>query len=664
MNTHAITFSSIGVIHPTNTPSSPNFKLPSWPPPADFPVVVDQDGNVISRISDHIWNISIWAGKSLHLNFGDGPQRRSSDPVISKENADILRLVSAFWLWGPKPSISADSLKARFTSIFNVFRFCSSRNIVATQLSESSAIDELHTSFTTAAGEKALVLLHDLFEQSKALQFVILNKECLRRFAVALPEHQVKQTAYIPPRIWSYQVTRLKELIDDYLNHEENIKNCYMDCLAQYLNKKSKYTSPFGGYKPAEKFQDVTDRYGISHLLYKWILPPGNNLHDRGRGLIAFSSFLTLTSRSALNYTLNFSLMRIDEGWNLRSDCFSKEVDPHFGHFCLLRGETTKTIQDSDANWITSPSVELAVNVMASIAKLRMAAAKARNIKLPQDHFDNPYLITRSFEPWSNHRPKKHVDFQPSYASYDGILDTYPKLFDKDILTITPEDLQIAKIITPSLDLSTHNVGAPWRFSWHQLRRTGAVNMQASGLVSDSSAQYQLKHSTRFQTLYYGQGYSHVRLNESARVEYLTAMYRFIGREVSKLLSNQFVSPYGENHKSELLKLVSNSDDQKLTAAAKNGQVSWHPILLGACCYKGVCAHGGIDNIIRCGGGDGQPPCAHTLYDKEKRPEIIELQNEVSSSLKSAEPGSPFYQSLQAQYKAAENALNVIAKSK
>lgn len=51
-----------------------------------------------------------------------------------------------------------------------------------------------------------------------------------------------------------------------------------------------------------------------------------------------------------LAYLLNFLMMRIEEGWWLRSDCLEIERDERFGPIYLLRGPTMKTIEDSEAD--------------------------------------------------------------------------------------------------------------------------------------------------------------------------------------------------------------------------------------------------------------------------------------------------------------------------
>jgi hypothetical protein len=253
----------------------------------------------------------------------------------------------------------------------------------------------------------------------------------------------------------------------------------------------------------------------------------------------------------------------------------------------------------------------------------------------------------------------KDFGMRPSYSSYIQVLKSFPRLFDRDAITITEADLEYARLLTPSLD-ATYQVGTPWPFAWHQLRRTGAVNMQASGLVSDSSLQYQLKHVTRAMSLYYGRGFSKVKLDSVAYATYLKAMYEVLGKEITRLLSPRFVSPFGEARKSQILNIVSTSDAKKLVLAAKKGTVSWRATLAGGCTKRGHCSLGGADTLVHCGGGHEKGACADALYDQDRVPELIDLQEILSDRLSTAPPGSPYYDSLCLQQRATNHILDTL----
>lgn len=331
----------------------------------------------------------------------------------------------------------------------------------------------------------------------------------------------------------------------------------------------------------------------------------------------------------------------------------------------LLCGKTSKTVQDDDARWPTSPSVKVAIDAMSCVSRLRMVCAEANpDVPSTPEEINNPFLVVRAYEPWGTCGAKelcKPLSVRAQQHSYSQVFgEAYPKLFDIEKLRITQADLDVARLITPSLNSDIYAVGNVWPLAWHQLRRTGAVNMQASGLVSDASLQYLLKHASRSMSLYYGQGYSNARINDQAQSIYVRTMYEILGKEISSIFSDRFISPHGDKRKAEILKVVTLKDSQKLAELAALGKVSWRETLLGGCTKRGPCSYGGIDNVARCGGGDGAPPCADVLYDREKVNGLYQLKQEISARVLEAPKDSPHWESLKAQLRAVENALNAI----
>ena len=673
----------LGIESPFVTPASLNYRPPVWPPPRDFPIVIDEQGNVISRYGDYKWEFWPWAKMALTLNFGDGPRKKRSRN-LSPANADLLRQIVAWWLYGPRAVGEPLTLRSKFNQLFPLFKLCSMEGISASNLSRYPAVaDKLPRTIAPSAACHTFSLLHILFEQHEMLGFTLLDRDGLTRLGAALPHYEKSQTPYIPPRIWGYQLSRLRAFLDDFHAHRQGIEDCYHFCLNAYAHnagslaeacqKRLKKTrTPFHttstetgartGAKFHGAFSRIARRFGIDDLLQRWLLRPGQSIDDLGRGVSILGSYFNVVGQVGLAYLLNFSLMRFDEGWSLRADCVEMEQDERFGPIFLLKGVTTKTVKDGDARWVTSPSANLAVEAMDCVARLRMIAAEA-NPDVPTMAADigNPYLILRAYEPWINCNDiDRPLSIRPRYRGYTYLITTCANLLDPDELRITEEDLQIARLITPTLDAGEFAVGKNWPLAWHQLRRTGAVNMQASGLVSDASIQYQLKHASRAMSLYYGQGYSRVRMNSKAQDEYIRTMYEVLGKQIARLFTDRFVSPHGEQRKANILKIVDPKDSRKLIAAAKAGKVSWRETLLGGCTKIGPCEYGGVDNVARCGGGDGQPPCVEALFDRAKAPAIRQLGRVIASRLIEAPEESPYRESLEAQQRAVENTLNVI----
>ncbi|MDR6990222.1 hypothetical protein [Luteimonas sp. 3794] len=644
----------------------------TWPPALDFPVVIDALGNVVSRYGDSIWNFTPLSDVSCILNFGD---RKRTGVRVDPENADVFRLITAWWIWGPRGCPTPRSLKNRHEAITPLFVACTEAGICATDLYRyPKVIEELAARLPRSTCAAIFSKLTDLLAARDSLGFVILDEAGLALLASLIPERVSLQTAYIPPRIWTYQVGRLRECLDDYIEHQAKFEKCYRFCLAAYeesyggsfsnrVRADKSFKSPFNPQMFNRNFNGnsygpfclTARRFGIEDLLERWV-------NTGYSGIKALSSYMTLICRVGLLYVLNFSLMRIDEGFSLRAGCFRIERDDVNEDICILSGSTTKTVQDATAQWIVSPSVEVAIRAMTSIARLRLEAAmKDPSVELSKVDKSNPLLQSWAYEPWSPSPQDKPT--RKTTVSYAQVSETYPKLFDKERLRITAADLEVARQITFNLDPQRFSVGVIWPLANHQLRRTGSVNMLASGLVSDSSLQYQLKHASRAMSRYYGQNYYRLSssFDEEARGVYLKEMYRSLVSQFKDLASDRFISPYNEKRKAQILLPISGADHAGLIEHARAGRISYRENFLGGCAKPGIpCELGGISNVSGCMGHSLEKPCEFLLLDREKRALIDELRDLLGTRQSHATKGSPLWLSLQAQIESTERAIDAL----
>lgn len=658
------------------TPESINYRPPTWPPARDWPVVINRAGVVVSRWGDSVWDLTPWAGTFVSLNFGDGKAGRSAP--LDGENADLLRMSMSWLIWGPRGYIAPATIKSRFTQIRSIFVLCSRHGISAASLTRFPKIMEsLPEVIAPSKWEQTIAVLHRLYDAREALGFTILDADGLKRLTEAAIEHETVQTAYIPPRIWLYQVERLRECLEDFLTHKEQIEACFRFCLESYTvnfgslkaavtARKDGQRGPFSrnsarlpGCEYVGPFFETASRFGIAALLAKWVAWAG------GKPRVSlFSTYLSLVSIAGLAYIANFTLQRKEEVASLKADCLIWEQDEKLGRVPIICGETTKTDTDSDARWVTSPSVERAVEALSAIARLRMVC-DAANHKIRPTNSDqaNPYLLSTAIEPWGfalGHA--KPYDIRSPIDDLNCFIKRYRLLFSEEQLKITSEDLKVARRLTPNLPEDIFAVGNVWPLAWHQYRRTVAVNMFASGLISDSSMQQQMKHVTRLMPLYYGR--SHTRLHLNAEVEQIVikAMYEAMAARLKGFVSDRFVSPHSAERKEAIaVNVLSAKDVKELTAWARDGRVSFREHRLGGCMKVGPCEYGGIESVARCGGGDGDNPCADVMYDREKAPQVRAELLRVVDEMQRLPTGQPRYAALAAECQAMENYLNVIS---
>ena len=473
---------------------------------------------------------------------------------------------------------------------------------------------------------------------------------------------------------------RLRECLDDFLEHKQKVEDCYNFCVDSYARnygslreavafrgvahkcpfQQPRRKHPCGrtGIRFHGAFEIAAERFGIRSLIERWVVIP-----DKGLSVLQFSKYLTLIQFAGLGYIAAFTLQRIKEAASLRADCLLWEDDPKLGRVPLIVGETTKTDVDSDARWPASPSVEVAVAAMTSIARLRMRCAAAHPKIRPTDvDQSNPFLFDRAFEPWVTTKAQPPYSTRIYPMSYRTVIVENPKLFEVEQLKLTNEDLRIARMLNPSLcNEERLEVGAVWPLAWHQLRRTAAVNMFASGLLSDSSMQFQMKHASRLMPLYYSRGYTKLHLNEEVEDLVIVAMYEAMANNLLAAMGDRFVSPHGVKLKQAIVvNLIGEKDAKSLAVAARRGKVFFRETRLGGCAARGTCSYGGVESIAHCAGGDGTAPCSDALFDRSKALEVEMELTKVDQELASLPAGSPRYKALVAERKGLENFLNVI----
>jgi hypothetical protein len=673
-------FTGLNIGTANASPGDQNFLPSAWPPARDFPICVAQDGTVTARFGDEEWDLTPWAGNVLKLNFGK-PKRRDGG-YIDPENSLIFRTVVAFWLYGPNPCKEIRTLKVQYENFRPIFVHCSKNKISASELSRfPKVIEGLALKISPSQSHRVITLLHNLWEGRETAGVYILDNEGIPALLSQLPDHEKSQTAYIPPRIWLYQLSRLRAFLDDFHSHRDEIQACAEYCLQAYAvcaggleeacsSQLKRSLRPFmsksdhdrdgnSGVERFGSFYQTAENFGIAEILEKWA---GDIRHH---GVTLLAQYFSMATQVAKAYILNFTLMRIEEASKLRSDCLKIEADPVSGDdIYLLRGATSKTVEDDEACWISAPSSELAISVMQLVSAFRIKCAKLnRAIQLSDEDFANPYLELRPYEPW---RRQVRFDNNPNVMTatynYREFLSKFPRLFDETELLIRDDDIREAILVTPTLDSSKYVIGEPWPLAWHQLRRTGAVNMSASGIVGDASIQYQLKHLSRSMTRYYGSGYYHLdsSLNQEAQAEYIRVRYEMVARKFSSLIDNNFVSPHGAKRKDQITQLVSENDHKQLLSAAKNGTIIYREIILGACANSKPCPYGGFDYVAKCGGGDGSPACRDLLIDKSRRSRIVKLGELLRQRLRNVASDTPLYQSITYQLQAVEKTIHVI----
>jgi len=363
-------------------------------------------------------------------------------------------------------------LNNRFGVVRKIVGLCDQEGILASDLCRFPRVfTQLSGLFEKKRDRKFLLLILDrLLRAKEELGFVLVDQRGIAQLAAEVPhlnDDGTEQTAYIPPRIWKYQLKRLRECLDDFLVHKQQLAECFNFCLDAYkynygsleaaLGSKDGNINPFGKGSETESktgkcyygsFELTARRFGIGDLLRKWVKAS----EETELGIRSFGTYFSLIRLAGHAYIGNFTLQRCEEIATLRSDCLHWDADPDLGRIALICGETTKTAPDSDDRWPTSPSVEVAVEAMTVVAKLRgQCAATSPRVNSDTYDIENPYLFFGAFEPWSSTPRAEEFGTRVNIPAYREVVRRYPLLFDPEVLKITEEDLRIALMFTPEL---------------------------------------------------------------------------------------------------------------------------------------------------------------------------------------------------------------------
>lgn len=658
-------------------PESLCYAPPTFPPPDDFPVMADLQGQPVCRYGDNKWRIG-----ASPISFETNPDTRGSgEYALTETNGELLKRCVAWFMYGDRREISVNTLRDYYQKLKPLFSFCSglTRPIVASDLSRFFDVLEgaLAQAIRPSQMEVTRHLIYELWLARETLGFTLLDPKQITRLRQLIPAHQNRQTQFIPPRIWAYQAGRLQAFLEDFLTHKmqfqaalRELLDAYRDnfgSLAKSLGARSK-RNPFNKVKQVRgctylgSFKSVADRHGIRDVIGRWLSRPGpawDDLNSRQTCIQLLTQYFNAVGLVGTAYLQCFSGMRRGEALSLRCSCLSVEHDPLLGDVHILSGGTTKTTQDDDARWIAAPTVAFAVMAMSIVARWRTdIAVELGDVPLTQEDKANPYLIQRASEPWSSGKAGKKR-YRPAALRPQGYeiarwAERVPGLFEKDAIRVTEDDATYVRRFSVNADMEKYGEGCVWKFTSHQYRRTAAVMMGASQ-VSLESQQYQFKHLTRSQSAYYRRGFQSLRLNRTFSYELVEARYELVSVELGLLNGPEYVSPISPARKNEILNFHEVGSGDALQRAIKKGQLAVKQTLFGVCARRDSCPYGGHDNFAHC------PDCNDALLSKRKRGNVEKLGKTIAVRLIDTPLATPLRGQLERSVKAIERFMDVTA---
>lgn len=633
--------------------NSPCFKSKDYPPKDDFVMSIDENEVVVSLYGDDKWDFRPFGGKG-EFQFEE----------YDNANKYLFKKIMYYLIYSHLCPSKYASLNAWFLTLQRIFRYCHINEIKASNFSRyPKAIEEIAKKTAKDSPSTFLTVilhLHTFYKNNKQIGFMLLNENNIALFQSFNPSYTMGQTPYIPVRIWTNFIQHLDSVLDDFERNQNKLKKLFHYLTSTYIsneNKGIKCPSPFdkNSAKGKIKYNGTFEQYLKRNKLLGLFEQHVDRIKDSNTyDIKQFSSLLNNTMLSCFMFVIYYSIMRKNEATSLRADCLIIETDERLGDFFLLRGETTKTDPDSDDRWVVCNRVERAITIAKTLLEWKF--------KYIEKHEETPHLFQK-IDVW---RKDERTSKVRDYGSCQHLInrDNF-SFFNLERYRITQEDYNEALALTPSIAREDwFKVGNIWQFGYHQFRRTLAVHF-ALNKVSSSSTQLQMKHGTREQQFHYQNNAGRLLLNHSAEKEVVNEYYAEMARNISSTVYGEDSLMYTKSPiAQEVVRFVEEGEMKKLLKAQKNGMVGYRKNLLGGCMKQGSCKYGGFDSISHCAGGNRKSMCSDLVIDSSREQEFKEDKAYYKNQMDGVPKNSPRYESLKAEARGYEKALEAIRNKK
>lgn len=311
----------------------------------------------------------------------------------------------------------------------------------------------------------------NLSEQFNSIKNEFNSKSLAIKYSKTQSDY-VEQTLYIPNKIHSKLISSCINFIDEKRVNLKNMMNLLEDDYILYEDIKKSYnitnvSDTKSQSKIFYKKTNITKEFFIKHNLTQF------------KSILEVQKEIRLLATSCVILILNFSGMRINEICNIKTDGFKVlNTEPKL---YVLRSFETKISGGTTVDYITSPIVQDAVNILKDIHSL--ARKYDKNINLTDLFISSKH--------------QKLVSYGTRNSLSMNIRD-----FSKEInLTIDDEDVKESELLNGPRENIIE--GILWPLSSHQFRRTLIVNFVSHRLGTINSVKQQVKHMYATMTEYY-----------------------------------------------------------------------------------------------------------------------------------------------------------------
>lgn len=658
---------TLNIDHPAAAPCCANYCVASLRPTNDSIISVDRSGRVVTTFADDVWDLTPYASRMERLHFDVSGERACAE--ISKANKLVWKCVMFWALYGLRTPVAVSSVCGMFQSFRYVASACSTAGIRIDQLARFPKVYECLGKIRPSMWPALRTLLARLYVDREELGFEVLGPTELAAIGRKIPRHVSAQTAFIPDRIYFYVLDRCEEVVDRYLQKQEEFERLYLICSDAYERARTEFgPNAQIGRLEERKINGMRVHFGVLELygggsferlasdLGVLEIVSSLTYTSKQIGTLQLGTYLTTVALASRILLAGYSAAREGEHGGFELDCLEVRDDNDFGRAYLLKGATAKTKVDENAYWTTSSVAEKAVAAATSIAILRSQEAQ-RNPKY-REHFEtgSKMLFPRVTDPWIGRTDvlkslrSASAEVSPR-STLSVVLRGGKGLFDPKQMTIRQEDIDQAVRLNPDLSPATFAVGKVWPLAWHQFRRTLVCHASGAG-VSLAATAWQLKHAGVWMAQHYRNNYFSLASDPDLADEFARTQVEVLLIRAHELTNGDFV-PLSLAGKAIAVKLITDLEDKALKQAAREGRLTFRETGPGLCTHPS-CVFGGWEDVAHCVG------CAFGFAQRSKRPMVIRMLSLARGELAECGPGDLLVaQSLSAQVDALEELSRV-----
>lgn len=467
--------------------------------PDDFYVISrTKEGLPLSRYGDDVWDMTPYSTIVMNLYFG-----KIESTELRREAKRLMFLYYIFGGSGRGGATKSGRTVYLFYQNFlhKVVEYVAERGTSIKALFEDDRLLKNYVFHQHKTGPHCLVNLRTFMEflrskSNTATGIAYRANSDLEILVSRLVEEyfrDVEQTEVIPVEIYANAAKQRWEHIEEIERYLPNI----FAFLEDYRENKHFARHKGGAYYKQGQWKkipgfvywdDAVKAHGLQELFEKHAIA-------RRDMILSFIGKIQGTCRHLIYM---YTGMRHNEGNRLMQNCF-RPATPEMP--ALIKGVETKIHGvPTDQEWVTVPEIGRPIDLLTQIGNF-----------IAQRYFpylqELPLFVKSSF--MMNNQSIK------SRYTIDDVIPTGQQReaelkLDIDSVTVRSEYIdEELKALEPLRNWEDHKwlkVGEPWKFNYHQYRRSLAVYALGSGLVSIFAIKDQFGHLMKLMTQHYGNG--------------------------------------------------------------------------------------------------------------------------------------------------------------